>query len=352
MPIISLLWQHRDELIRSFHIATISGLHNAWRRCERLGTTPQEPDFIAGLVVDSTPLIHSALNSVLSPHQVSVSMSAVFCHQTPQVTFGSCPVASCELGDILFAYVHTPRVGPILRNAILFQAKASSSQPYQIHTGESDQLRLYLNWPDFTYTRATFLTGQKRFVTPKSPHSGAQYLLIDDRSPHEPMSGLLGFSGTYPVGCCMPDKFLHDHDHLASELFNLFIFRTGRPFEDKNTAAKAQDWSQVIWDLLESGIKKSFNRKNSGRRSVPRSAGDTLEMLDGMTCARASSWLSSSTVMDIVGQNGARSFFSKDNKIPPKNINRKDGLDEEGGGVSVVLIETSERESEVQEDDK
>lgn len=200
------LWQNRDELIQAFHIAAISGILITWRRCENLRTTPQEPDFVAGLVIESTPLIHSALNSVLSPRRVSVSMSAVFCHQTPQVTFGSHPSASCELGDILFVYVHTPRVGPARRNAILFQAKASAQQPCRIHTGESDQLRLYMDWPDFVYARSSFLTGQKRSVTPKASHSGAQYLLIDDRPPHEPMSGLLGFPGTYPVGCCMPDE--------------------------------------------------------------------------------------------------------------------------------------------------
>jgi len=201
MSVTATLWQNRDELVQSFHNAAITGILSTWRRCENLRTTPQEPDFVAGLVIESTPLIHSALNSVLARRGTSVSMSSVFCHQTPQVTFGSHPAASCELGDILFAYVHTSRVGQPRRNAVLFQAKVSAQQPYRIHTGERDQLRLYVDWPDFTYTRATALTGQKRSVTPKAPHSGAQYILIDDRPPHEPMSGLLGFPGTYPVGC-------------------------------------------------------------------------------------------------------------------------------------------------------
>jgi hypothetical protein len=262
------------------------------------------------------------------------------------VTFGSHPSASCELGDILFAYVHTPRTGAPRRNALLFQAKASAQQPYRIHTGETDQLRLYRDWPDFEYTRSSFLTGQKRAVTPKTPHPGAQYLLIDDRPPSEPMSGLLGFPGTYPVGCCMPDESLRDHSHLAAELFNLFIFRTGRPFEDRTAAAKKLDWSQVVWDLLETGVKKSFRRKNSGRHRSPRSAGDAVEMLDGMAFARASSRLSCCTASDIVGRDGARIIYGGNDDIPPENRDRGGDFQEPEGGVSVVLIETSEREAE------
>jgi len=242
--------------------------------------------------------------------------------------------------------VHTPRVGPAQRNAILFQAKASAQQPYRIHTGETDQLRLYMGWPDFVYTGSSFLTGQKRFVTPKAPHSRAQYLLVDDRPPDEPMSGLLAFPGTYPVGCCMPAVFLRDHSHLASELFNLFIFRTGRPFDDKNTAAKKNDWSQVVWDILETGVKKAFNRKNSGRRHTPRGIGDTIQMLDGVSFARTSSWLPCSTAADIIGQDGARSLYAQDNNDLPDDRNCERDTNEPEGGVSVVLIETSEREAE------
>jgi len=183
-------------------------------------------------------------------------------------------------------------------------------------------------------------------VTPKTPHTGAQYLLIDDRSADDPMSGLQGFPGTYPVGCCMPDESLCDHSHLAAELFDLFIFRTGRPFEDRTAAAMKQDWSQVVWDLLETGVKKSFCRKNSGRHRAPRSGGDTVEMLDGAIFARASSRLSCCTASDIVGRDGARIVYAQGGKVPPEDRNRGHDFEEPEGGVSVVLIETSERESE------
>lgn len=346
MSITTWLWQNHDQLVQSFHIAIIHGMFNTWQRCQRLSTLPQEPDFVAGLIIGSTPLIHSSLRSVLSPLHISISVCSVFCHQTPKVTFGSIPSVTCELGDILFAYVHTPKVGPPQRNALLLQAKISSQQPYRVHASETHQLRLYRDWPEFEYSRSSFLTGQKRFVTPKTPHAGAQYLLIDDRPPREPMSGLLGLPGTYPIGCCMPDESLHDHSDLATELFNFFIFRTGRSFEDKTSAAKEKNWSRVVWDLLETGVKKSFCRKNSGRHCTPRSAGDTVEMLDGTVYAQTSSRLSCCTVSDIVGRNSSHVVYAEDSISPPEGRNRGNDFQEPEGGVSVILIETSERESE------
>ncbi len=102
MSISSELWKHRTELLQSFHFATINGMINTWRRCDSLMKKPQEPDFVAGFIVDSTPLIYSALKAILSTRQVSVSLSSVFCHQTPQVTFQSHSSVTCELGGYSF----------------------------------------------------------------------------------------------------------------------------------------------------------------------------------------------------------------------------------------------------------
>jgi hypothetical protein len=345
VSISSEIWKYRDALIQSFHVATIHGILNTWQRCDRLGTTPQEPDFVAGLVMEATPLVQSVLTSLLAPNGISVSMSAVFCHQTPRVSFDA-PRVSCELGDLLFAYVHTTKSGRSRRNAILFLAKASARQPYRISGSDATQLRLYMDWSEFEYTNSSFLNGCRRSVTPKSPHAGAQYLLIDDRPLHEPMSGLVGLPGTYPVGCCMPDVDLQDHTHLASELFNLLIFRTGRAFDDKQTAAKSNDWSQVVWDVLESGVKKAFNRKNSGRSSAPRAVGDSLAMLDGTAFAMMSSDQSTRTVAEILGRPAARYFYGSNEGEPPRDRDRQVAGDGPGSGVSLVLIETSETESE------
>ncbi|MBI5101327.1 MAG: hypothetical protein HZB33_05780 [Nitrospirae bacterium] len=346
MNITNVLWQEKEKLLPSFHISVILGMHATWQRCISLNKQPEEPDFVGGLVLESTPLIYSALKSILQRHRISISVSGIYCHQTPQVAFSAPQNAVCELGDILFVYVHTSKSGQCRRNALLFQAKASSKQPYHIRSAEHDQLCLYTEWPDFVYQRSSHLNGQRRSVTPKSPHAGAQYLLIDDRPFDNPDSGLLGFPSTYPVGCCMPDELLYDHNHLASELFSLFLFQTGRPFEDRNSAAHKEDWSQVVWDLIESGVRKSFNRKNSGRNKSPRFTGDIQQLEDGIFFNQASSSNCYTTASDILGPGAAAAFFNHHNDIPPRNRNREEDSWEPEGGVSVVLIETSERSNE------
>lgn len=107
MSLSKALWQHQLFLVSAFQNAWIHGVLDAWRRCSGLGTTPQELDFVAGLVIKSFPLVHSALTTCLSPLGHSVSIASVFCHQTPKASFGPSN-STCELGDILLAYVHTP----------------------------------------------------------------------------------------------------------------------------------------------------------------------------------------------------------------------------------------------------
>lgn len=325
MTVAHAFGRHRTEIVHSFHFSIIYGIHRTWSLCKEHGKAPEEPDYVASLVLESTPLFFNALNAIFSPMGISLSMSAVFCHQTPKVKFSS-PPRSCELGDVLFVYVHTPKQGSVRRNALLFQAKMTHQQPHRIAgPGDKLQLSLYTEWPDFEYQLSgNLLNGKKRQVTPKSRHAGAQYLMIDDRPLNDPNSGLLAFPGTYPIGCCMADEYLYPHHDLASELFGLFTFHSGRPFEDKYTAGLGNNWSQVVWDLIEAGRIKSFNRKNSGRKNAPRTAGDPLVLKDGASF------------------NQSTSHFQGEMGDPPRYDNHSVSEDNPESGVSVILIETSE----------
>ena len=69
-------------------------------------------------------------------------------------------------------------------------------------------------------------------------------------------------------------------------------------------------------------------------------------MLDGASFARASSSLACTTVAEVVGPDAAEVFYAEHNDFPPENRRRDGDMEEPEGGVSVVLIETSERESE------
>lgn len=68
--------------------------------------------------------------------------------------------------------------------------------------------------------------------------------------------------------------------------------------------------------------------------------------MDGLSFNSASSSKSWSTATEIVGHNAASFMYGEDSDHPPNN--RDWNGEEEGpqGGVSVVLIETSEMETE------
>jgi hypothetical protein len=69
-------------------------------------------------------------------------------------------------------------------------------------------------------------------------------------------------------------------------------------------------------------------------------------MLDGTVFARASLSLSCRTATDILGGDFANIIYGANDNIPPKNPNQIGDFREPEAGASVVLIETSEGESE------
>lgn len=343
-----IIWNEQAAIVGSSHLAILHGMLDAYTRCGQRGNHPQEPDFVAALVLDSTPLIYSALKAVFAPYQIAVSVASVFCHQTPQVKH-SLASKSCELGDLLFVHIHTDLSGKVCRNALLYQAKMSSKQPYVVPNSETHQLSLYTDWPKFSYKSPGTLSGTTRDINPKVRHAGAQYMLIDDRPPSDPQSGLLNFPGTYPIGSCMADKCLHDHNHLAQELFDLLRLRSGKAFEGQTPNPPTDEWSRTIWDLISVALKKAFNRKNSGRKGDPRAAGGPLYLADGVCFTAATAPSARSTVREILGDNGAARLFEPRAEEPLRDGLLWDDGREPDAGVSLILIETSEAREEEEE---
>lgn len=341
----NIIRNEKATIVCSSHMAIVHGMLDTWSRCSLLSSSPQEPDFVAGLVLESTPLIYDILKAILVPHGIAVSVASVFCHQTPLVTH-SLASKSCELGDLLFVHIHTELSGKVHRNALLYQAKKSSKQPYKVPRSEEHQLALYMDWPQFTYKSPSTLAGTKRNVNPKFPHTGAQYMLIDNRPASDPQSGLLCFPRTYPIGSCMADKHLHDHNHLAQELFDFLCLRSGKEFEGKTPTPPTDGWSLTVWDLIDTGLKKAFNRKNSGRTSSSRTAGGPIHLMDGACFAAATAHFATSTVSEVLGRSRAGRLFEPPVEGPPRDRPpMNDDLDSDGG-VSFVLIETSEARRE------
>lgn len=228
----------------------------------KCGGSPQEPDFVAALSTRFTEQLFYILKAVFPRRGFSVT--GVFCHQKPIVDIKLSKKP--ELGDLLFVYVDRDNGGSKVINSLLLQAKISNSSIMAVGKDDLHQLKLYKEWPQFTYHRAGHLNGQKRDIQPKTINDGAQYLLIDD-DPYT--NGILGGTGTFPMACAIPDDNLTIDESFACELINFLKFKAGRVI-DNNYHTSNDDWSKMIWDLLYIAAGKHSKRKNAHLDSFPR----------------------------------------------------------------------------------
>ncbi|MCZ7358198.1 MAG: hypothetical protein O8C66_01935 [Candidatus Methanoperedens sp.] len=327
----------KPYLVTSARYAISVSMIEAWNNCRIRGNEPEEPDIVASLVLNGTKIIENEWRNVFDSLGIRIVVTGIYCHQTPKVNFSGMKGNSCELGDLLWCHVHSDIDGNVIRNAILYQAKKSAVQPYKLRGNDKDQLKLYSTWPAFTYVTSGSLNGQTRHVKPSAPRRGAQYLLIDDRPPERPESGILGSPCTYPIGSCIPSNPIMDHCDLGLEIVHSLELLSGDPFDDSKTAIKENGWSRVVWDILKSSAEKAFRRANSKYGKQPRTTGASPSEIDGCFYATPPSIRPSrrSFLQELVD------FSFSNNDLPP---NRHEGQwnDEGGPGVSVLLLETYE----------
>ncbi len=302
------------------HNSLVSSVDFVVNKCHKLGNKPQEPDFVASLTLKFTPGLFNALKTVFPKYKFSVT--GVFCHQKPLVDIGL--TKSPEIGDILFAYIHTDYTGCRRFNSLLFQAKISNNPITTVTKVDQHQLRLYEGWPIFSYKRAGTLNGIKRDIQPKTINDGAQYLLIDDH----PVYGLSGVNGTFPMGCAIPSKKLVLNSDLTDEIIDFIKFKSGRTFEETSTTS--DDWTRMIWDILNVTKAKASRRKNAGITNLPR---QVTEDFDGCCFFITQS---NSIYNDLHQQLGHGDF----------QANSDNYFDEENFAPSVILIESSEQNEE------
>jgi len=269
---------------------------------------PQEPDYVAAL---STKFVEDFFNVLVAVFpNYNFSVVGVYCHQKPIVDIKQ--PKNPELGDILFVYVDRKQEGKMVLNSLLLQAKISSNPWLRVHGSERHQLELYKNWPQFTYcSRAGNLNKKERNILPKTINDGAQYLLINDKL----LTKRLCFrKRMFSMGCAIPDDILYINNSLSDELIDLLKFKSGRTF-DSNHSTK-DEWSKMIWDLLQIAAFKYSKRKNAQLDSFPRI-------------------------------NGCSHFCTKDmedrallNELLDGNLEE---ISDKDGGVSVVLVESQLR---------
>ena len=225
--------------------------------------TLQEPDYIAAL----TCYFPSLLKGILSSHILKLNFSVCGCyiHQKPKVEFydPGYRKAEMELGDLLIVYKED-NGSEVLYNSLLLQAKTVKNRyPQTIARRERHQLTLYKKWPQFRYVHLP-LKGKIRNIYPKTIHTGAQYLLIDSKS------------SIADFWCATANKQLYPAESLACQLIRLIEFQVGDTFVSK-TEPIIDDWSKMIWDLLEISKDFKFNRKRSNFSEVPRANSDLID---------------------------------------------------------------------------
>lgn len=241
--------------------ATTGGLHH-----------PQEPDYIASLVTKLPNDLIQILNRYIPNMQFNVG--GCFIHQKPIVRFTSPQYATYrmpELGDLLIVYKETKN-NTDRYNALLLQAKKSDNvNNTPIYSNDQHQYILYTKWPKFEYHRAGRLNGISRSISPKSITPGAQYLLIDEHHNANHWH--------YPVTfwCAKADNPLEASNSLATAILQLIDFQTGRTFVAKGL--NIDQWSRMIWDLLDISVQSVFNRRRNGFYNHPRSSGDKIAFL-------------------------------------------------------------------------
>ena len=324
----------RNNLIWATRYAISSSIGKAYENCRVDHRLPQEPDYVASLVLHGTKVIYHTWHEILRPYGFEVKMAGIYCHQTPKVHYNGMEHNSCEIGDILWCHIHYDNDGYAYRNALLLQAKICLQEPFDILTHEKDQYLLYNRWPEFEYVNMHDLVQKKRRVRPAAPRRGAQFLLIRPFLLTELWSDVSIMNDIQPMGVSISINPLVCHTDLGIELVKTLTSLSGDAFDDKETSSKDTDWSRVIWDLISASSTKAFRRTRSGFDSAPRLTGARLEELDGTHSIPSYS-------EPII----FREFF--DGSIKRENHRDfKKGIWKDTGdpGLSTILIETRSRE--------
>jgi hypothetical protein len=303
------------------HNAIVNSVSFVVNKCKKLKTKAQEPDFIASLTLNFTKELFKILTNLFP--QSKFSITGIYCHQTPLADIGL--AKNPEIGDLLLVYIHTDFRGIKKFNSLLLQAKISNTFLTTVSQSDEHQLKLYSEWPEFEYKRAGCLNGTKRNILPKTINDGAQYLLIDD----DPIYGLAGRVGTFPMGCAVPNKKLNLNNDLSSEIIDFLKFKAGRNFEEDPLTSQ-DDWTKMIWDLINAAKFKAAKRANMGLLDFPRQ--HTYDYFDGccyFTPESISICKDLHEELAFSGQNGDKKInsFTDENNVSP----------------SVIIIESSDQ---------
>ncbi|MBR4838643.1 MAG: hypothetical protein IK004_09515 [Bacteroidales bacterium] len=218
----------------------------------------QEPDYTAALAIEFPKLMNA------SGKYPTIKFGGCFIHQSPRVKFmGRQKQESCELGDLL-VLVRKQTMDGERYNAALLQFKMSDKSPEELKKdGDFKQLFLYENWPEFEIGKLK----SKYDIRPKVVNQGALYCMIQETIPQfymaEPMKTM---------------SYCHNNT-FGRFLVNMINRQAGRAISEE-PARKDDEWSKLIWDLIENSLNTKFNRENVDYKNVTRLSDGFLMLIN------------------------------------------------------------------------
>ncbi len=250
-----------SHLINSLATAANTAIDNVLRTGAPGQTIPTgEMGFVAAVTVGGVYDIATAWNAILQPHNLTVKMNGVFCHQSPKVTFTDSQghLVSCELADLLVV-VEDYTATALRRWASLAQAKMASSRGGQTlsQPGDLRQLDLFLHWPPFTLP-GKYAAGQRDFQA--CAHAGShlncgRYGLISGQPYpdwHQQSPAIV-----MPAG----------GDKLGTFLAKMV--ETGQTSFGREATGVNDDWSRTVDELMTCGLEFGKPSNDSVCRGAP-----------------------------------------------------------------------------------
>lgn len=253
-----------------------------------------EPDYTAALAIEFPRLMNA------SGKYQNIKFGGCFIHQSPIARFMiQQKQESCELGDLL-VLVRKQTIDGERFNAALLQFKKSDKNPEKLTSyGDKRQLFLYENWPEFVIGKLK----SKYDIQPKVVNQGALYCIIQEAIPQfymaEPMSTMSYYK----------------NNTFGRFLVNMINWQAGRAISDE-PARKDDEWSKLIWDLIENSLNTKFNRKNIDYKNVTRLSDGFLMLIDELP-----------DIDSIINGNDYSNVY-----------------DDENPGISILFIDIDDRE--------
>ena len=241
-----------------------------------------EVGFVAAAVLGGVPDIAAAWQPILQKAGFGVTLSGVFCHQSPQATFTDSAgnLVSCELADLLIVVDDFTGGRQGQRWAVLVQATMAATGGGQSLTSSGDlrQLDLLSRWPPFTLP-AGFAAAPRDFAS--CAYAGAtldcgRYGLIDAQP--RPLWHQQAPAATMPPG--------------GPELgtFIARMLETGQVGYGREATGHGDDWSQTVHELMTVTYANMFNYAQGFPGPRPRGHSALVAFADASTPAIRLRW--------------------------------------------------------------